>query len=173
MKAENVAQLPNMRPAKDDAHIWRSKYFDQSARCEGRLRRILASERPTENVPHQFRAVAIALKQTAEGRPTENKLIAIIDDLLPLIELRAYLAHSAMRLMALDGDHLVAFAHAGGDQEFGQKVMLLTTEQRAHALKKLTNIAERLKRYLQSVESRTLNPPSSLPQPKPAVTSGL
>jgi hypothetical protein len=172
MKSENTLPIIPARPAKDDAHIWRSKYFDQSARCEARLRRILATLRPTEPVPHQFKAVAIATKQVAEGRSTGEKLVAAINELLPLIELRAYLAHSAMRLMAINGDHLVAFAHAGGDQEFGQKFMLLNTEQRAHALKKLTTLAERLKRYLQSAACCEVTPPPSQPQPKQAATAG-
>jgi len=102
-------------------------------------------------VPHQFKAVAIALKQPNAGYECDEKLSAIVDEILPLIELRAYLAHSAMRLMALEGDHVVAFAHAGGDQEYGQKVMMLTTAQRANALKKMTSLADRLKRYLQAV----------------------
>ena len=172
MKPESVASTPPNRPAKDDAHIWRSKYFDQSARCEARLRRILTEIRPSDAVPHQFKAVAIAVKHATEANSKDDKLIAVVDELLPLIELRAYLAHSAMRLMALDGDHLVAFAHAGGDQEYGQKVMLLTTEQRTHALKKLTNLAERLKRCLQSIAARDLTPPSSPPQQKQAAATG-
>lgn len=114
----------------------------------------------------------MAVKQFAESDAVNDKLIAIVDELVPLIELRAYLAHSPMRLMARDGDDLVAFAHAGGDQEYGQKVMLLTTEQRAHALKRLTNLADRLKRYLQSLNHPPINPPSSLPQPKQGAASG-
>lgn len=172
MKSESVAATQPNRPAKDDAHIWRSKYFDQSARCEARLRRILAEVRPSEAVPHQFKAVAIAVKHAAEANSKDDKLIAFVDELLPLIELRAYLAHSAMRLIALDGDHLVAFAHAGGDQEYGQKVMLLTTEQRTLALKKLTTLADRLKRYLQTAAARDVTLPSSQPQPKLAVKAG-
>ena len=159
------------RQPKDDAHIWRSKYFDQSARCETRLRRILFLLRPTEPVPHQFKAVAIAVKQAADNGSIAEKLVAAVEDLLPLIELRAYLAHSAMRLMTIDGDDLVAFAHAGGDQEFGQKVMLLTTEQRAHALRKLTSIAEKLKKSLQ-LAGREPTPPPSPPQPKQGAASG-
>ena len=161
----------NAREPKDDAHIWRSKYFDQSARCETRLRRILSILKPSEAIPHQFKSVAIAVRQSSEKGSLSDKLISTVDELLPLIELRAYLAHSALRLITIDGDHLVAFAHAGGDQEYGQKVMLLTTEQRNHALKKLTTIADRLKRNLQSA-GRELTPPPSQPQPKPGATSG-
>ena len=150
----NESSAPNSTSVlnpKDESHIWRSKFFDQSARCEARIRRVFMAKRPSDPIPHQFRAVSIALKQTNDGNACDEKLIAIIDELLPLIELRAYLAHSAMRLMALDGDHLVAFAHAGGDQEYGQKVMMLTTVQRGHALKKMTTLADRLKRYLQAM----------------------
>jgi hypothetical protein len=173
MKSEIFPSSLPVRPAKDDAHIWRSKYFDQSARCEARLRRLLVSIRPSEPIPHQFRAVAIAAKQLAQADPDGDKLVATIEELLPLIELRAYLAHSAMRLMALNGDHLVAFAHAGSDQEFGQKVMLLNTRQRNSALKKLTNLTSRLKRHLQSTACSEPTPPSSPPQPKQAAIAGL
>lgn len=108
-------------------------------------------QRPADLIPHQFKALSIAVKQCHDGKACPEKLVALIDELLPLIELRAYLAHSAMRLMALNGDHVVAFAHAGGDQEYGQKVMMLTTAQRANALKKMTALATRLKTYLQSI----------------------
>jgi hypothetical protein len=172
MTSEIIPSSLPARPAKDEAHIWRSKYFDQSARCEARLRRLLASIRPSEPVPHQFKAVAMAAKQAAEAGAAGDKLVAVVEELLPLIELRAYLAHSAMRLMSLNGDHLVAFAHAGGDQEFGQKVMLLNTKQRIHALKKLTNLSDRLKRYLQSTACSEATPPSSPPQPKQASVTG-
>ena len=86
---------------KDECHIWRSKFFDQSARCEARLRRIFMAKRPIDAVPHQFKATAVAVKQKIDGQVCDEKLIVIIDELLPLIELRAYLAHSAMRLMPL------------------------------------------------------------------------
>jgi hypothetical protein len=165
MKIDNALQTSPVRSAKDAAHIWRSKFFDQSARCEARLRRVVAKVRPGEPVPHQFKAVALAAKQAAETGPNRDKLIAAVDELLPLIELRAYLAHSAMRLIALEGDHLVAFAHAGGDQEFGQKVMLLNTEQRLHALRRLTNLAGRLKICLQSNGTNEPTPPPSPPLP--------
>jgi hypothetical protein len=129
---------------------------------------LLQIKYPSATVPHQFKAVSIAVRQASEGNAADEKLIAIIDELLPLIELRAYLAHSAMRFMALDEDQLVAFAHAGGDQDYGQKVMLLTTEQRVKALRKLTNLAERLKRSLHAAQQAGLNPPPSLSQPKQA-----
>lgn len=106
------------------------------------------ANRPTDTVPHQFKALCIAIKQNGEQQIFSEKLIATIDELLPLIELRAYLAHSAMRLMPLNGDHVVAFALAGGDQEYGQKVMMLTTAQRNNALKKMTTLAGRLKSCL-------------------------
>jgi hypothetical protein len=135
---------------KDECHIWRSKFFDQSARCESRLRQLFVAKRPADAVPHQFRAVSIALKQSSEGQEQDEKLVTIIDEILPLIELRAYLAHSPMRLMALEGDLSVVFAHAGADQECGQKVMMLTSDQRTNALRKISNLAERLKKYLQA-----------------------
>lgn len=109
--------------------------------------------RPTDAVPHQFKALSIAVKQCSDDKACNEKLVTIVDELLPLIELRAYLAHSAMRLMALNGDHVVAFAPAGGDQEYGQKVMMLTTVQRAGALKKMTSLATRLKNYLQVIRA--------------------
>lgn len=170
-KKDITSSSVNERGPKDEAHIWRSKYFDQAARCETRLRRILSILRPSEAIPHQFKAVAIAVKQSSENCSVGDKIIATVDELLPLIELRAYLAHSALRLMTIDGDHLVAFAHAGGDQEYGQKVMLLTTEQRIHSLKRLTTIADRLKRNLQSA-GREPTPPPSQPQPKQGAASG-
>ena len=138
---------------KDECHIWRSKFFDQSARCEARLRRVFMAHRPTDMVPHQFKALSIAVKQCSDDKESTEKLIAIIDEILPLIELRAYLAHSAMRLMALNGDHVIAFAHAGGDQEYGQKVMMLTTAQRTSALKKVTSLSNRLKNYLHAIRA--------------------
>ena len=172
MKIDDALQTSPVRSAKDEAHIWRSKFFDQSARCEARLRRVLARVRPRESIPHQIKAVAIAAKQAAESGPNHDKLIATVNELIPLIELRAYLAHSAMRLIALDGDHLVAFAHAGGDQEFGQKVILLNTEQRLHALRRLTYLAGRLKIYLQSNGSSELTQPPSPHPPEQAATAG-
>ena len=163
---------PLVSAAKDKSHIWRSKYFDQSARCEARLRRILEVNGPTETIPHQFKAVAIAVKHASEANRLDEKLVAIVDELLPLIELRAYLAHSAMRVMTLGGDQVVAFARAGGDQEYGQKVMLLTTEQRTKALKKLAILAERLKKVRQSLDQSKPTPPSSPPLPKQAAKAG-
>jgi hypothetical protein len=140
-----VERLP-----KDDAHIWRSKYFDQSARCEARLRKIIELRHPRDAVPHQFKAVALAAKQIGLEEPRDEKLILAVEELIPLIELRAQLAHSVLRLMTIDGNQFVTFANAGGDQEFGQKVVMLTLEQRTNALKKLANISERLKRVRQA-----------------------
>jgi hypothetical protein len=162
----------SMRTPKDNSHIWRSKFFDQSARCEARLRLILAATRPSDPIPHQFRAVAIAAKQSAEIGHAENKIVAIVDELLPLIELRACLAHSAMRFLAVNGDYIVAFTLIGGDQEFGQKVMLLNSAQRAHALSKLTSLAGRMKRYLQSTACVDTNQPASPRPPSQGATTG-
>jgi hypothetical protein len=138
---------------KDEAHIWRSRYFDQSARCEARLRKIVELKRPKDQVPHQFKAVALTAKQIGLEDTNDEKLAIAVDELMPLIELRAQLAHSVMRLMTIDGNQLVTFANAGGDQEYGQKVVMLTIDQRSNALKKLSNISERLKRIRNSFSS--------------------
>jgi hypothetical protein len=171
-KIVNAPTTFSVRTPKDDAHIWRSKFFDQSARCETRLRQILVTIRPSDPVPHQFRAVAIAAKQSAEIGHMEDKIIDIVDDLLPLIELRACLAHSAMRLITINKDNIVAFTLIGGDQEFGQKVMLLNSNQRSQALSALTKLAGRMKRYLQSNASLAFNPPSSPHPPSQGATTG-
>jgi hypothetical protein len=138
---------------KDEAHIWRSKYFDQSARCEARLRKIIELARPNDAVPHQFKAVALVVKQIGLEEPKDQRMVLVVDELVPLIELRAQLAHSVMRMMTIDGNQYVTFANAGGDQEYGQKVVMLTADQRANALKKLANLSDRLKRIRNAYSS--------------------
>lgn len=151
MKTQNDLTAGAGENPKDTAHIWRSRYFDQSARCEARLRKIIELKRPRDQVPHQFKAVALAVKQIGLEDTNDEKLAVVVDELLPLIELRAQLAHSVMRLMTIDGNQYVTFANADGDQEYGQKVVMLTIDQRNNALKKLSNISERLKRIRNSV----------------------
>ena len=70
-------------------HIWRSKFFDKAAKCERELRRLSLS--PATDKTH-FKVMAEKILTTKSAK--EKILVNLVEELIPLIDLRAELAHS-------------------------------------------------------------------------------
>ena len=106
---------------EDEAHIWRSKFINKSAKCEAELRRLLKMA-PTSRL--HFKVMAenlLSSQKDANAKNSKgNNLKNLLEELIPLIELRAELAHSIF----IDGQHQdgsillknANFAHAHFDK---------------------------------------------------------
>lgn len=129
----------------DYAHIWRSKFIDMSAKCEGQLRRILEI---SANSPAQYRQMAKAVLKEVEdkAKPTkqDKQLAKICAELLPLIDLRAEIAHSQLSHFTSDNEHYSGWANAKQSHSHFSKMTLLTKEQQDSAYVKLASIANQL-----------------------------
>ena len=66
---------------------------------------------------------------------------------MPLIELRAELAHSVVTLLNFNAQQTAVFVNADNKSRFGRRALMLAVDEREQALKKIKKMSERLKRY--------------------------
>jgi hypothetical protein len=132
----------------DDAgqwHIWRSKYFDKAAKCEGELKRLSGS--PTDAKMH-FKAMAEKILSTNKSGKTKSEknetLIKLLDELIPLIELRAELAHSHFVRATGQESGLAMLKNANFSHVHFDKLTVLSSDQRRKAYDRLASIAGQL-----------------------------
>jgi hypothetical protein len=148
------APVGNFEPAAsvsaiDQVHIWRSKFLDYSARCETRLRLLHHLQSPSNEAFLQIKSLALAVKAAKQN---STKLAEAIDELLPLIELRAELAHSAVTLLNVNTQQTAVFVNAANKAPFGRNALMLDQDDRDNALKKIKKVAEHLKLCQKVVE---------------------
>lgn len=132
----------------DDAgqwHIWRSKFFDKAAKCEGELKRLSGS---AADAKLHFKAMAEKILSTNKAGKTKleknEALIKMLEELIPLIELRAELAHSHF-VCATDLDAgLAMFKNANSSHIHFDRLTVLSGEQRKKAYDRLASIAGQL-----------------------------
>ena len=135
--------------AIDHVHVWRSKFLDYSARCETRLRLLHHMHSSNGGGFLQIKALALAVKAEQLGCP---KVTEAIDELLPLIELRAELAHSVVTLLHTTSPPVAVFINATSRTAFGKSALLLDQGDRDKALKKIRKISEQLKQHLRKID---------------------
>lgn len=122
----------------DQIHIWRSKFLDYSARIETRLRLLHNFRSPKSDNFLQFKSLATTVK--AENSSC-LKLAETIDELMPLIELRAELAHSVVTLLNFNAQQTAVFVNADNKFRFGRRALMLAVDEREQALKKIKNMS--------------------------------
>jgi hypothetical protein len=134
--------------AIDDAgqwHIWRSKYFDKAAKCEGELKRLSGS--PADAKMH-FKAMAEKILSTQNAGKTKSDknetLIRLLDELIPLIELRAELAHSYFVCATGQESGIAMLKNANFSHIHFDKLTVLTNDKRKKAYDRLASIAGQL-----------------------------
>jgi hypothetical protein len=127
-------------------HIWRSKFIDKCAKCEAQLRRLAQLDNSKKI---HFKTLADELLSNAKkGKNTAQKSSQISDwisELLPLIDLRAELAHS--HLLVEDQNSIggtAAFQNANFTHTHFQRIILISADQRKHAYDRLAWITGQL-----------------------------
>lgn len=154
----------------DQVHIWRSKFIDYASRCETRLRVMHKTHSLNSEVFLQIKSLAVAVKASHPGC---SKLAAAIDDLIPLIELRAALAHSVVTMLNNNSQQTAVFLNADNRALFGRHALILDLKERERALHQIKTAADRLKRLQKVHESNSIaTPPPSPPQPKQGAATG-
>jgi hypothetical protein len=163
--------ITNSIDITDEIHIWRSKFLDVSARCETRLRQILELQVPNSDKFLQIKSLAATVKHNALGNSYSAKLNLTIDEFMPLIELRAELAHSVMMVINFNSELMAAFINANQRSSIGRRMLLLDGDQRECALKNIKRIANRLKQihlaFTKSQSAAQINQPSKQKTPSP------
>lgn len=129
-------------------HIWRSKFFDKAAKCESELRRL--SDSPADAKMH-FKAMAekiLSTSRAAKTKPEKNEvLIKLLEELIPLIELRAELAHSHFVCATGLETGVAMLKNANFSHIHYDKLTVLTGEQRKKAYDRLASIAGQLAKF--------------------------
>jgi hypothetical protein len=120
-------------------HIWRSKFFDKAAKCERELRRL--SLAPPNDKTH-FKVMA---EKILTANKAKNKtLSSLVEELIPLIDLRAELAHSHFVGFANTDTRHAMFQNACFSHIHFEKVTVLSDEQRKKAYDRMASIAGQL-----------------------------
>lgn len=134
--------------SSDDAnqwHIWRSKFFDKSSKCEGELRRLSGS---SADAKMHFKAMAEKILSTDRSGKTKSEinevLIKLLEELIPLIELRAELAHSHFVCTTGHDAGVAMLKNANFSHIHYDKLTVLTGEQRKKTYDRLASIAGQL-----------------------------
>lgn len=129
-------------------HIWRSKFFDKAAKCEGELRRLCRS--PADGRMH-FKAMAEKILSTNRAGKTKleknEALIKLLEELIPLIELRAELAHSHFVCATGFETGVAMFKNANFSHVHYDKLTVLTGDQRKKTYDRLASIAGQLAKF--------------------------
>ena len=135
------------KTALDKAHIWRSKFIDQASKCEGDLRLIYAATHPDAKIP-SFKAMAETLSATTSLNDAQNKRLAkLCKALLPLIDLRANVAHSEIGIATIDDEPMITLANANGRLNQGKLYLALSDEERTASHKEMSTLANQLNQF--------------------------
>ncbi len=132
--------LPNVADELVQMHLWRSKFFDKASRCERELRRLLAL--PANDKSH-FKVMAERLMATKKD-DKKCALYKLVDELIPLIELRAELAHSHFVCFSGTESTDAMFENASFSHIHFSKFTVITNERRKHTYDRVCWIAGQL-----------------------------
>ena len=126
-------------------HVWRSKFFDKAAKCEAELKRLSAS---SADAKLHFKVMAEKLLNSSKNNKLkaakDEALIRLIEELVPLIELRAELAHSHFIKTANQDHGLAMLKNANFSHMYFDRITVLSAEQRKRAYDRLASIAGEL-----------------------------
>jgi transketolase len=126
-------------------HIWRSKFLDKTAKIEGELKRLARS---STDAKLQFKALAEKLLATQNAGKTKaeknDHLIKLLQELLPIIELRAELAHSQLINAGNADSGLAMFKNANCIHPHFDRITVISSDQRKKAYDRLAWIAGQL-----------------------------
>jgi transketolase len=129
----------------DQEHLWRSKFIDKSAKCEAELRRL--SQSVSDSKMH-FKAmtekVIASQKDSKTKHLKSDTLLKLLEELIPLIELRAELAHSHfLDSVSSDAGYAILknanFSHIHFD-----KLTVISSDQRKKSYDRLSSITGQL-----------------------------
>jgi hypothetical protein len=143
-------EITKIKPADDldhtsQWHIWRSKYFDKCAKCECELKRLSAS---SVDAKMHFKAMAEKILSSNKAGKTKleknESLIKLLEELIPLIDLRAELAHSHFVCTTGFTDGVAMLQNANFTHIHFDKLTVLSAEQRKRAYDRLASIAGQL-----------------------------
>ena len=115
----------NSADEEERIHIWRSKFFDKASKCERELRRIL-------DLPND------------DKNKKKSPLTKLVNELIPLIELRAELAHSHFVGFGAGSENSALFDNACLTHPHFRKLMAISEEQRVKTYQRLSWIAGQL-----------------------------
>ena len=125
----------------DAMHLWRSKFIDKASKCEGEIRRI-ASKPADKKMP--FKALAekiLAERIMLEAGKKSEPLVKLLEELLPLIDLRAELAHSQIVSESRGATGYLFLRNAQSSHKHFEKIVSLTLDHRKVAYDRMSSIA--------------------------------
>lgn len=131
---------PDFSADQDKIHIWRSKFFDKTSKCERELRRLLAL--PSNDKSH-FKVMAEKVIAANMGEK-KTSLTKLVEELIPLIELRAELAHSHFVGLNEGETSDAMFDNACFTHKHFKRLAVLSHDQRKNAFDRLSWIAGQL-----------------------------
>ncbi len=141
------------KTALDKAHIWRSKFIDQASKCETELRWIYAKTHPAAKVP-AFKTMAETFCSATFLTDGQNKRLAkLCQSVLPLIELRANVAHSEIGIAMIDDQQMITLANANGRFAKGRLLLALSDEEQKSAQKEMASVANQLSQFRATLKS--------------------
>ncbi|MBK8373876.1 hypothetical protein [Sphingorhabdus sp.] len=143
MYLENKEVFAAVEPLNDvDAmHIWRSKFVDKASKCETEIRRIAVAV-GDKKMP--FKALAekiLADRRKIESGKKSEPIVKLLEELVPLIELRAELVHSQIVNEKHSKNGFLFLSNAQGSHAHFDRIVSLTAEQRKIAYDRIATIA--------------------------------
>lgn len=143
MYLENNDAFAAVKPMTDVdvMHIWRSKFIDKASKCETEIRRIAVTA-TEKKMP--FKALAekiLADRSKMETAKKSEPIVKLLDELIPLIELRAELAHSQIVHEKHNTNGFLFLRNAQSSHKHFEKIVSLTAEHRKIAYDRLSAIA--------------------------------
>ncbi len=152
-KIKTAPVLPSAHSVKDDAHIWRSKFIDQASKCERELR-LIYTKTHTSAKPPALKTMAEAFCAESQLTEEKNKKIAnLCLSLLPLIELRAHVAHSKIGVAMIDDQQVITLANASNQTAHGQLLLILSEDEQKSAQIRIASIANQLSQFRAILET--------------------
>jgi hypothetical protein len=140
------------KTALDKAHIWRSKFIDQASKCEAELRLIYGKTHPAAKVP-AFKTMAETICTATMLTDGQNKRLAkLCQSLLPLIELRANVAHSEIGIAHIEEQQMITLANANGRLSHGRLFLALSDAEQKSAQKEMASLANQLSQFRSSLK---------------------
>ena len=178
----SISPNGNSHESLDLLHIWRSKFLDKSAKCERDLKRLTLSSTDAKLPYKALAEKVLATQQAGKTKAEKNEsLIKLLQELLPIIELRAELAHSQLVNTSFADADFAMFQNANCSHPHFDKITVLSSEQRKKVYGRLAWIAGQLATIVNSgskvdqapVTQPKPNPKPSPPQPSQGAVTGL